>query len=256
MVENRELVAGTPGLKVNVPVPLSFCQGCQHGGAARVIWESLEDLELGDRTIWVGGVTCGTINAFITDVDAIGPVPHGRAPDIASAMRRCTDKDTIIFTYQGDGDAIAIGTESLIQAAARAERITVFMVNNANYGTTGGQMAPTTVFGQKTTTSPGGRGSNQEGFPINAAELVSGLGGTAYSARGSLTSPANYNRTKKYIKKALRKQIDDVGFSFVEILSACPANWGMTPVECLKWIDSDLVKQYPLGEFKDMDTLE
>ena len=208
------------------------------------------------RLIWIGGVTCGTVNAFISDVDAIGPVPHGRAPDIASAMRRVLDKDTVIVTYQGDGDAIAIGTESLIQAAARAERITVFMVNNANYGTTGGQMAPTTVTGQRTTTSPSGRGANQEGFPINAAELVAGLEGTVYSARGSLSSPANFNKTKKYIKKALQKQIDDIGFSFVEILSACPPNWGMAPVECLKWIDTVLTKQYPLGEFKDIDTLE
>ena len=203
----------------------------------------------------VGGVTCGTINAFISDLDAIGPVAHGRAPDIASGMRRLVEKDTVIITYQGDGDAIAIGTESLIQAAARAERITVFMINNVNYGTTGGQMAPTTVIGQKTTTSPEGRGGNQEGFPINAAELIAGLGGTAYSARGSLTSPANYNKTKKYIKTALKKQIDDVGFSFVEILSACPSNWGKPPIECLKWIDEELTKQYPLGEFKDVDSL-
>ncbi len=255
MNDNKELVAGTPKIKINVPVPLAFCQGCQHGSATRVIWDSLEDLGLEDRIIWVGGVTCGTVSAFISDVDAIGPVPHGRAPDIASAMRRLSDKETIIITYQGDGDAIAIGTESLIQAAARAERITVFMVNNVNYGTTGGQMAPTTLIGQKTTTSPTGRGTNKEGFPINAAELVAVLGGTAYSARGSLTSPANYNKTKKYVKKALQKQIDDIGFSFVEILSACPANWGMPPVECLKWIDNTLTKQYPLGEFKDLDAL-
>ena len=255
MTENRDLVAGTPGLKINLPVPLAFCQGCQHGSSARAIWESLEDLELEDRLIWVGGVTCGTVSAFISDVDAIGPVPHGRAPDIASAMKRVLDKDTVIITYQGDGDAVAIGTESLVQAAARAERITVIMVNNANYGTTGGQMAPTTIIGQRTTTSPGGRGSNREGFPINAAELVAGLRGTAYSARGALTNPANYNKTKKYIKKALQKQIDDIGFSFVEILSACPPNWGMAPVECLKWMDNNLVKQYPLGEFKDVDTL-
>lgn len=214
-----------PYIKVNIPVPLSFCQGCQHGGAVRAIWESLEDMSLGEKTIWVGGVTCGTVNAFITDVDAIGHVPHGRAPDIASAMRRLSDNDTVIITYQGDGNAIAIGTESLIQAAARGENITVFMVNNVNYGTTGGQMAPTTLIGQKTTTSPAGRGANKEGFPINASELIAGLGGTAFSARDSLTSPANYNKTKKYVKKALQKQIDSVGFTFVEILSACPPSW-------------------------------
>jgi len=255
MPVNRKLIAGTPAVKINIPVPLSFCQGCQHGSATRAIWESINDLNLEERLIWVGGVTCGTVSAFISDLDAIGPVPHGRAPDIASAMRRVSDQDTVIITYQGDGDAIAIGTESLIQAAARAERITVFMVNNANYGTTGGQMAPTTIIGQKTTTSPSGRGENQEGFPINAAELVAGLRGTAYSARGSLTSPTNYIRTKKYIKRAFQKQLDNKGFSFVEILSACPPNWAMKPVDCLKWIDSNLTEQYPLGEFKNVDIL-
>ncbi|MFH1625878.1 MAG: thiamine pyrophosphate-dependent enzyme [Pseudomonadota bacterium] len=256
MNQIRELVAGTPRLKIKRPLPLSFCQGCQHGAAARVIWELLEELGLEDRTIFIGGVTCGSVNAILTDVDCLAPVAHGRAPDIASGMRRLVDDDTIIITYQGDGDAIAIGTESLVQAAARSEKITVFMINNANYGTTGGQMAPTTILGQRTSTTPLGRGKNQEGFPINAAELVAGLAGTAYSARGSLTSPANYGKTKKYVKKALQKQIEKVGFSFVEILSACPPNWGMTPLESLKWIDTALADQFPLGEFKDVDSLE
>lgn len=254
MNQKKELVAGTPSLKVKLPLPLSFCQGCHHGSAVRVIWESLEELGIEDNTIFIGGVTCGSINAFITDVDALAPVAHGRAPDTASGMRRLVDEDTIIITYQGDGDAIAIGTESLVQAAGRSERITVFMVNNANYGTTGGQMAPTTIVGQKTTTTPLGRGKNQEGFPLSAANIVAGIKGTAYSARGSLTSPANYTKTKKYVKKALQKQIDKVGFSFVEILSACPPNWGMPPIECLKWIDTELAKEFPLGEFKDVDS--
>lgn len=253
MVEKKR-ITGTPKLKIDVPVPVASCQGCQHGSAGRIMWEVLEELKVEDTTIWIGGVTCGTMNAFLSDLDAVGPVPHGRAPDVGSAMKRLMGKDTIIITYQGDGDAIAIGTESLIQAAARAERITVIMVNNANYGTTGGQMAPTTLMEQRTTTTPGGRGT-VEGFPINTAELVAQLKGTAYSARGSITSPANYNRTKKYVRKALQKQIEDIGFSFVEILSACPPNWGKKPVDCLKWIDDEMISQYPLGEFKDLDSL-
>jgi 2-oxoglutarate ferredoxin oxidoreductase subunit beta len=250
----KKRITGTPKLKIELPVPVSACQGCQHGSAGRIIWEVLEELNVGDSTIWVGGVTCGTMNAFLSDLDAVGPVPHGRAPDIGSAMKRILGKGTIVVTYQGDGDAIAIGTEALIQAAARAERITVFMVNNANYGTTGGQMAPTTLMEQRTTTTPGGR-DTVEGFPINTAELVAQLRGTAYSARGAITSPANYSRTKKYVKKALKKQIDNIGFSFVEILSACPPNWGKKPVDCLKWIDDEMIGQYPLGEFRDLDSL-
>jgi len=253
MTERRR-ITGTPKLKIELPVPVGACQGCQHGSVGRIIWEVLEELELGENTIWIGGVTCGTMNAFLSDLDAVGPVPHGRAPDIGSAMKRLLGKETIIITYQGDGDAIAIGTESLIQAAARAERITVFMANNANYGTTGGQMAPTTLMEQRTTTTPQGRGM-VEGFPINTAELVAQLRGTAYSARGAITSPANYQRTKKYVKKALQKQIDDIGFSFVEILSACPPNWGKKPVDCLKWIDDEMISQYPLGEFRDLESL-
>lgn len=248
----KEWTAGTPKLRVKMQTPISLCQGCQHGSAGRVIWEALEELGVGGKTIWVGGVTCGTANAFVVDVDAVGPVPHGRAPDIASAMKRLLGQEAVILTYQGDGDAIAIGTESLIQAAARAERITVFMANNANYGTTGGQMAPTTLLEQRTTTTPEGRGV-PEGFPINTAELVAQLRGTVYSARGAITSPANYQRTKRYVKKALQKQLNGVGFSFVEILSACPPNWGKRPVDCLKWIEEVMMTQYPLGEFKDVD---
>ncbi|MDP6560182.1 MAG: thiamine pyrophosphate-dependent enzyme [Candidatus Binatia bacterium] len=251
----KKWVAGTPKLKIKIRSPIALCQGCQHGSAGRVIWEAIEELGVDEKTIWVGGVTCGTANAFLADLDAIGPVPHGRAPDIASAMKRLKGDEAVVLTYQGDGDAIAIGTESLIQAASRAERITVIMVNNANYGTTGGQMAPTTLIEQRTTTTPEGR-SFPEGFPINTAELVAHLKGTVYSARGSLTSPANYRRTKKYIAKALIKQIDDIGFSFVEILSACPPNWGKKPVDCLKWIEDTMVVQYPLGEFKDLGRIE
>lgn len=250
----REWTAGTPKLRIKLQTPIALCQGCQHGAAGRVIWEVLDELGVGGQMIWVGGVTCGTANAFVADVDAVGPVPHGRAPDIASAMKRLLGPETVVVTYQGDGDAIAIGTESLIQAAARSERITVFMVNNANYGTTGGQMAPTTLLEQRTTTTPEGRGM-LEGFPINTAELVAQVRGTVYSARGAITSPANYQKTKRYIKKALQKQINNVGFSFVEILSACPPNWGKKPVDCLKWIEEVMVPQYPLGEFKDVDQI-
>ena len=250
----KEKIVARPALWTLRPAVIPFCQGCQHGTIARVICEAIEEMGIEGRAILIGGVGCHAMISFLIDFDAI-QVPHGRAPDIASAVKHVLRTEPIILTIQGDGDCIAIGTEPLIQAAARAERITVIMANNGNYGTTGGQMAPTTIIGQKTTTTPEGRDTTH-GFPIHAAELMAGLKGTAYSARGAFTSPANYRRTKGYVKTALQKQIDNVGFSFVEVLSACPPNWPLPPLKCLEWIDKEMIVEFPLGEFKNVDRLE
>ena len=151
---------------------------------------------------------------------------------------------------------MAIGAGSVVNAASRAEKITIFMLNNANYGTTGGQMAPTTLIGQKTVTTPEGRDAAQTGFPVHAAETLATMKGVAYSARGAMTSPADFQRTKKYFKKALQKQIDNVGLSFVETLSTCPSNWHLSPIDSLDWVENTLMREFPLGEFKDVDSIE
>ncbi|MDO8721399.1 MAG: thiamine pyrophosphate-dependent enzyme, partial [Syntrophales bacterium] len=177
---------------------------------------------------------------------------HGRAPDVATGVKRILGKKTTLITIQGDGDAMAIGTEPLIQAAARGERITVIMINNQVYGTTGGQLAPTTIIGHPTTTTSGGRKS-EDGYPVRTAELLAKLNGVVYSARGALNNVRNYQRTKKYVKAAIRKQMDDLGFSFVEILGNCPVNWRMTPVNSLKYLEEKLIPEFPLGEFKDLN---
>ena len=251
---NKEKVAGRLMLWTYRTAVIPFCQGCQDGTIGRVICEVVEEMGIEGRMILIGGVGCHAMISFLVDFDAV-QVAHGRAPDVASAIKRALRGEPIVVTIQGDGDCIAIGTESLIQAAARAERITVIMANNGNYGTTGGQMAPTSIIGQKTTTTPEGR-ETIHGFPIHAAELVAGLKGTAYSARGAFTSPADYQRTKGYVKTALQKQVDNVGFNFVEILSACPPNWHLPPLKCLKWIEEEMILEFPLGEFKNVDRLE
>jgi 2-oxoglutarate ferredoxin oxidoreductase subunit beta len=181
---------------------------------------------------------------------------HGRPGDIATAIKRVSQGKLIVFTYQGDGDCMAIGTEATIHAACRGERISVIMVNNGNYGTTGGQMAPTTLIGQRTTTTPYGRDVKRDGYPMYAPELLAVMRGVAYSARGAVNSPANYQRTKGYIRTAFQKQLDDVGFSFVEILSACPPDWHLTPIQCLKRIEEEIIPQFPLGEFKNVDRID
>ena len=250
----KEKVAGRPRLWTYRPAVIPFCQGCQEGTIGRLIAEVVEELDIEGRAIIIGGVGCHAMISLLVDFDAV-QVPHGRAPDVASAIKRVLRQEPIVMTIQGDGDCIAIGTESLIQAAARAERITVIMANNGNYGTTGGQMAPTSIIGQKTSTTPEGR-ETIHGFPIQTAELLAGLKGTAYSARGTLTSSADYQRTKRYVKTALQKQVDNVGFSFVEILAACPPNWRLSPLKCLQWIVEEMIPEFPLGEFKNVDRLE
>jgi len=254
-VVERKLVRGYPKLFLRLPISLVPCSGCQHGVVFRLLCEVIEELDIEGRTVGVFGASCGNVASVLVQVDWIGG-PHGRPVDIATAIKRVSWGEAIAFTYQGDGDSLAIGIESTIHAAARGERITVIMVNNGNYGTTGGQMAPTTLIGQKTTTSPRGRDVKQEGYPFYGAEYMAVMKGVSYSARGALNNPGNCERTKKYIKRAFQKQIDDIGFSYVEILSACPPDWHLSPLECQKRIENEVIPAFPLGEFKNVDQLE
>ncbi|OGO04665.1 MAG: hypothetical protein A2Y91_05820 [Chloroflexi bacterium RBG_13_54_8] len=234
-------------------MPMPGCPGCQYPTVGRIIAELLEELNLDGKTIEVVGIGCNSGVAML-NIDAIQG-SHGGAPDTATAIKRLSP-DSFVYTVQGDGDCIAIGAGSFIGALTRGEMITIIMCNNANYGTTGGQMAPTTLMGQITTTSPEGRGAATGGYPVHVAELAATFKGVAYSARGALTSSADYQRTKKYIKAAFKKQIDRIGLGFVEVISACPANWHMSPVESLKWIREKMVPEFPLGEFKNVDHID
>ncbi len=230
------------------------CAGCHHPLVAKITCEIIEELGIEGNVIVITGVGCGFRDYLGFDFDGMC-APHGRAPDLATGIKRSLYGKPIVFTLQGDGDCIAIGAEPLINAAARAERITVIMVNNANYGTTGGQMAPTSLLGQITTTTPQGR-QPDAGYPIHVAELLATIKGVVYSARTAVNSPANYRRSKKYLKAAFQKQIDNAGFSFVEVLSACPADWHLSPLDSLKWIEEKMMPEFPLGEFKNIDRID
>ena len=250
---SRTLVSGSPKSWVRRPGGGLQCAGCHHPTVERLICETVEELEIEYKTIAVAGVGCST--RFVLPVDLDGMVTaHGRAPDVATGIKHSCP-DTIVFTVQGDGDCIAIGAGPLIGAASRAERLTIIMVNNANFGTTGGQMAPTSLIGQVTETTIEGR-SSSSGYPMHVPELLATIRGVAYCARGAVNTPANYQRTKKYVRTAFQKQIDDVGLSFIEILSACPPNWRMTPLQSLKWIEENMIPEFPLGEFKNVDRLD
>jgi len=254
MTQVKQWVAGTPRLVNRQFVgPIPYCEGCHHPVFQKLVCEVLDELGIGEKAIMVVGVTCGGMAANLMQVDVVGTA-HGRAPDVATAIKRVKGGKPIVFTLQGDGDCIAIGAESLIHAGARAEKITIFMINNANYGTTGGQLAPTTIMGQVTSTTPRGR-DIEAGLPINAPALLAPLSGVAYAARGALCTPAYLQRTRKYITTAFQKQIDGVGLSFVEVLSPCPPNWHMTPLDCLRWIEEKMIPEFPLGEYKNVDSI-
>ncbi len=202
-----------------------------------------------DRTIGIAPVGCAVFAYDYFDIDMI-EVPHGRPPAIATGMKR-SRPDSIIFSYQGDGDLAAIGTAEIIHAAARGENITVIFVNNGTYGMTGGQMAPTTLPGQKTTTTPLGRNIREAGSPLRVSEMLAVLDGPVYIERVSLDSPKHVLGAKKAIQKAFRNQVEGVGFSFVEALSMCPTDWGMTPSQAVEWVRDHMMKYYPLGVYKD-----
>jgi 2-oxoglutarate ferredoxin oxidoreductase subunit beta len=227
-----------------------YCPGCHHGIAHRLVAEVLEEMGVVDDTICVASIGCSVFIYNYLAVDSV-EAPHGRAPAVATGVKRGrTDKT--VFTYQGDGDLASIGLAEVMHAANRGERITIVFVNNTVYGMTGGQMAPTTLIGQKTTTCPGGRCRDREGMPIRMAEIIAGLGGVAYSARASLDSVKNIRAAKKAVRKAFDVQQQGLGFGFVELLSGCPTNWRMDAVKANTRIREKMIPYFPLGVYKDV----
>jgi len=237
------------GPKSLTPKEFTYCPGCHHGIIHRLVAEVIDELGIQGKTLMVAPVGCSVFSYEFFDVDGT-VAPHGRAPAVATGMKRARP-DRIVFTYQGDGDLAAIGTGEIIQAANRGEKITTIFVNNAIYGMTGGQMAPTTLVGMKTTTTPYGRNPANEGFPIHVSEVLKEITGVAFLARTKVSTPQDVNKTKQLIKKAFMAQINNVGFGLVEVLSTCPTNWGLTPVESLKWLEENMTKEFPLGVYVD-----
>jgi 2-oxoglutarate/2-oxoacid ferredoxin oxidoreductase subunit beta len=231
-----------------IDVPFHFCPGCHHGIIHRLVGECIDQYDLREKTIGVASVGCSVLLYDYFNVDVLES-PHGRAAAVATGVKRARPKD-FVFTYQGDGDLAAIGTAEIIHAANRGEHLTVIFVNNTVFGMTGGQMAPTTMPGQETTTTPYGRNQEANGFPIKMAELMAGLEGTTYVARAAVDNPKNLMRTKKALKRAFEVQIKDEGFAFVEILSSCPTNWKMSPKDAVRRIQEELIPYFPLGVFK------
>jgi 2-oxoglutarate ferredoxin oxidoreductase subunit beta len=225
-----------------------YCPGCTHGVAHRLIAEVIEEMGISQRMVGVASVGCSVFAYNYFDFDWV-QAPHGRAPAMATGVKRCLP-DRVVMTYQGDGDLLSIGTAEIIHAAARGENISVFFLNNANYGMTGGQMAPTSLPGQKTSSSPNGRDVEQSGYPIRAAELLANLDGASYIVRRSLHDPKSIRQTKKAIRIAFETQLRGLGFSMVEMLSVCPTNWGLSPRLSLKWLEEHLLPYYPLGDYK------
>ena len=229
--------------------PMRYCPGCTHGIAHRLIAEVIDELDIKSRTITLATVGCSVFAYEYFDTDAV-QCAHGRAPAVATGIKR-VQPDTVVFTYQGDGDLAAIGMAEIVHAAARGENFTVIFLNNAVFGMTQGQMAPTTILGQKTTTSPRGRTPEVEGWPIRICELLDTLDGPAYLARETMTRPARVRSAKRSIKRAFQAQLDGLGFSLVELLSTCPTWWGMDPLEALRHIEETMIPYYPIKVFRD-----
>ena len=230
-------------------VQLHYCPGCTHGIIHRLVAECIDELGIEGRTIGIASVGCSVLTYNYFNVDMI-QAAHGRAPAVATGAKRA-DPNNIVFTYQGDGDLAAIGTAETVHSAARGENITVIFVNNAIYGMTGGQMAPTSLPGQVTQTSPYGRDTKTVGYPVKVCELLSNVDGAAYLERVAVNDVKNVNNAKKAIKKAFQYQIEGKGFSLVEVLSSCPTNWGLTPDKAIKWLEDNMMPYYPLGVYKD-----
>ena len=226
-----------------------YCPGCGHGNIHKILAETFDEYNIADRTILVSPVGCSVFAYYYFDVGNAQSA-HGRAPAVATGLKR-SNPESIVISYQGDGDLAAIGGAEIINAANRGENITVIFVNNAIYGMTGGQMAPTTLVGQRTTTSPYGRKPSNEGFPIRMCEIISTLEAPVYVERTALVDFKTINRTRKAIRKAIKNQVDNKGFSFVEVLSPCPTGWKVTPVEAQKWIRENMMTYYPVQVFKD-----
>lgn len=232
-----------------IDVTFHFCPGCHHGTVHRLIAEGIDYFGIRERTIGVPGVGCGVFLYEYIHTDVI-EAPHGRAPAVATGIKRALPKN-IVFTYQGDGDLAAIGTSEFIHTANRGENITIFFVNNGIYGMTGGQMAPTTLLGQVTTTSPYGRDFLGDGYPIRVSEMLATLEGVAYVARVSCHTPGNIIKARKAVRRAFEMQIKNIGFSLVEFISSCPTNWKMSPLDALKRMEEEVIPYYPLGVFKE-----
>ena len=226
-----------------------YCSGCGHGIAHRLIAEAIDELGLRERAVGVVPVGCAVLGYDYFNFDS-SEAAHGRTPAVATGIKRVLPQH-LVFSYQGDGDLAAIGTAEIIHAANRGERITVIFINNAVYGMTGGQMAPTTLLGQKTATTPKGRESRLDGFPLKMSELLAQLDGSVYIERTTVNNPKNIRKTKQAIKKAFDIQMQDLGFTMVEILSMCPTDWNLTPQESCNWIDEVMAKTFPIGIIKD-----
>jgi 2-oxoglutarate/2-oxoacid ferredoxin oxidoreductase subunit beta len=231
------------------PVNFHYCAGCGHSITHRLICEVIDELGIQERVVGIPPAGCTVISYNYFDVDMLESA-HGRGAAVATGLKRA-DPSCLVFTYQGDGDLAAIGTAETIHAANRGENFTAIFINNAVYGMTGGQMAPTTILGMKTTTSPLGRESKFEGYPLKISEMLALTSGSAYIERVAVNSPLNIRKAKKAIKKGFQNQIDGKGFSLIEILSPCPTNWKMGPLESCQWIDKVLSKEFPLGVIKD-----
>ena len=234
-----------------LPVSTSYCPGCTHGVAHRIIMETLDEMDLLGKALGVAPIGCSVLAHQFMNVDMC-EAAHGRAPAVAAGIRR-VHPDKVVFTYQGDGDLASIGMGEIVHAAARGEKFTTFFINNGIYGMTGGQMAPTTLIGQRSTTSVDGRTREQAGMPLKISELLATLDGPAYIERVALDSPAHIRAAKKAIRKAFEVQLAGLGFSFVEILSTCPTNWGLTPPKAMEWLRENMIAYYPLGVYKDAE---
>ena len=230
-------------------VPLHYCPGCTHGIVHRLVAECIDELGIEGKTIGITPVGCSVMAYDYFACDMV-EAAHGRAPAVATGIKR-SDPEKIVFTYQGDGDLASIGMAETVHSAARNENITIIFINNAIYGMTGGQMAPTSLVGQVTQTSPYGRDPKLCGYPVKVCEMLSQLEGPEYIARVTVNNVARVREAKNSIKKAFQNQIDGKGFSLVEVISSCPTNWGKTPADALKWIDEAMIPYYPLGVYKD-----
>jgi len=230
-------------------VPMHYCPGCTHGIIHRLVAEALDDLAVREKTIGVASVGCSVFAYDYFNCD-MQQAAHGRAPAVATGIKRVLP-DRVVFTYQGDGDLASIGMGEIVHAAARGENITVIFVNNAIYGMTSGQMAPTTLLGQKTATTPRGRTATDNGYPIRVSELLATLDGAAYIERVSTHDPRHVMQAGRAIKKAFTAQLERRGFALVEVLSTCSVNWGMSPQEALDWVRDHMIPHYPLGVFKN-----
>ena len=230
---------------------MHYCPGCGHGIVHRLIAEAIEELKLQEKAVGVAPVGCSVFAYKYFNID-MQEAAHGRAPAVATGIKRVLGPDSCVFTYQGDGDLASIGAAEIVHAAHRGEKITTIYINNAIYGMTGGQMAPTTLLGQRTTTSPFGRDQGHSGSPLRVAEMLATIDGAAYIERVALNSTANILRAKKAIRKALETQMAGKGFAMVEVLSTCPTNWGKSPAESMDWLESAMIPYFPLGVMKEV----